>query len=215
MGPDPKDEQAQVLAVRGAKEYADFAIFSMHMHENRYAFQAYSQDHYPTDYAVRLAHELIDNGQGNHTMQGIEIYKSCPIFYNLGNLSVHRFGADGTPDGGDGKTYIEDGEVGEQWLQQDINLMAYIAEVDYKDGRLTQVHIHPADLGLGKDRPWSRMNIPMKPSPENAERILRFIREYSKPLGTEMTIKDGVGYIDVTYAATVPVGADIRASFDK
>lgn len=218
---DPKDKQAQVLAVRGAKEYADFAIFSMHMHENRYAFQAYSQDHYPTDYAVRLAHELIDNGldvfhgQGNHTMQGIEIYKGRPIFYNLGNLSVHRFGADGTPDGGDGKTYIEDGEVGEQWLQQDINLMAFLAEVDYKDGRLTQVRIHPADLGLGKERPWSRMNIPMKPSPENAERILRLIQEYSKPFGTVITIKDGVGYIDVPDAATVSVGGDIRAGFAK
>ncbi|MDP9563451.1 UNVERIFIED_ORG: hypothetical protein J2740_004663 [Rhizobium nepotum] len=55
----------------------------------------------------------------------------------------------------------------------------------------------------------------MKPSPENAERILRLIQEYSKPFGTEMTIKDGVGYIDVADAATVPVGADVRASFDK
>lgn len=62
---------------------------------------------------------------------------------------------------------------------------------------------------------WSRTNIPMKPSPENAERILRLIQEYSKPFGTEMTIKDGVGYIDVADAATVPVGADVRASFDK
>ena len=59
------------------------------------------------------------------------------------------------------------------------------------------------------------MNIPMKPSPENAERILRLIQEYSKPFGTEMTIKDGVGYIDVAEAATVPVGGDIRASFEK
>ncbi|MBW6425846.1 CapA family protein [Rhizobium sp. XQZ8] len=51
------------------------------------------KDHYPTDYAIRLAHELIDNGlvvhgQGNHTMQGIEIYKGRPIFSDLGNRST-------------------------------------------------------------------------------------------------------------------------------
>jgi hypothetical protein len=59
------------------------------------------------------------------------------------------------------------------------------------------------------------MNIPMKPSPENAERILRLVQEYSKPFGTEMVIKGGVGYIDVPETATVSVGANIRAGFAK
>ena len=89
---NPADLEAQILTVRNAKEYADFAMFTMHVHQNRYAYQAYSQDHYPADYMIELTHKLVDNGMdmyvghGNHTMQGIEIYKGRPIFYNLGNF---------------------------------------------------------------------------------------------------------------------------------
>ena len=215
------DKDAQILAVRGAKEYADFAIFSMHVHENRFVFQAYSQDHYPTDYVIELAHEMVDNGMdvyhghGNHTMQGIEIYKGRPIFYNLGNFSVHRFGSDGTPDDGNGMTYIEDSEIGEHYFQQDPNLMAYVAEVDYKNGVASEVRVHPVELGLGKNRPWSRMNIPMKPSAADAQNILELIAEYSEPFGTEMEIRDGVGYITIDPSETVPVGTELRASFEE
>ena len=49
-------------------------------------------DNYPADYMRPFLHKLIDNGldmyvgTGVHTMQGIEIYKGRPIFYNQGNL---------------------------------------------------------------------------------------------------------------------------------
>ena len=88
-------------------------MFSMHVHQNRYAFQAYSQDHYPAQYLIDLAHELVDNGMdmyvghGNHTMQGIEIYKGRPIYYNLGNFSVHRFGLDDSGTEGPDDRYRE------------------------------------------------------------------------------------------------------------
>ena len=81
---NPADLEAQILTVRNAKEYADFAMFTMHVHQNRYAYQAYSQDHYPADYLIELTHKLVDNGldmyvgHGNHTIQGVEIYKGRP-----------------------------------------------------------------------------------------------------------------------------------------
>ena len=86
------DEQALVLAVRNAKELSDFVIFHMHDHLNRSLFQAYSYNNYPADYLRPFLHKLIDNGldmyvgSGVHTMQGIEIYKGRPIFYNQGNV---------------------------------------------------------------------------------------------------------------------------------
>lgn len=88
------------MNVRNAKELADFVIFTMHVHQNRYSFQAYSQDHYPPNYLRPFLHKLIDNGldmyvgSGNHKMQGIEIYRGRPISYNHGNLGVSRFGSD-------------------------------------------------------------------------------------------------------------------------
>jgi poly-gamma-glutamate synthesis protein (capsule biosynthesis protein) len=59
---DPSDEQAQILAVRNAKEVADFVAFHMHVHHNRYSFQQYSHDNYPPDYLRPFLHKLIDNG---------------------------------------------------------------------------------------------------------------------------------------------------------
>jgi len=210
------DLQAQTLAVRNAKEYADFVMFSMHVHENRYAFQAYSQDHYPVNYVRELAHQLIDNGldmyvgHGNHTMQGIEIYKGRPIFYNHGNFAVQRFGSDDSPPNPGNVTNIEDGELQNSWLQQSINLTAFVAQTFYKDGLLTEIRLYPADLGVDQDKvPWSRSSIAQTPSPELARRILTELQEYSAPFGTNIEIRNGIGIIRVPPSATLPVGADL------
>jgi poly-gamma-glutamate capsule biosynthesis protein CapA/YwtB (metallophosphatase superfamily) len=209
------DLEAQILATRNAKEFADFAMFTMHVHQNRSAFQAYSHDHYPVDYVRELTHTLVDNGMdmfvghGNHTMQGIEIYKGRPIFYNLGNFAVQRFGAD---DSGTGTvTDIERGESGNEWLQQYNNLVAYVATSRYENGVLEEIRIYPVDLGVDRaNRPWSRMSIPMTPSPALANRILGEVQKYSEPFGTTITIENGVGVIRVPREATVPVGGNIR-----
>jgi poly-gamma-glutamate synthesis protein (capsule biosynthesis protein) len=214
---NPTDVESQILAVRNAKEYADFVIFTMHVHENRYAFQAYSQDHYPPDYLVDLVHRLVDNGMdmyvghGNHTMQGIEIYKGRPIFYNHGNFAVQRFGADDSPPNPGHVTNIESSEMQNAWLQQEINLTAYIAQTKYKDGKLTEIRIYPVDLGIDASKtPWSRSSIPQTPSPEVARRILTQLQEYSAPFGTKISIENGIGVIRVPPEATVPVGANLE-----
>lgn len=212
-----EDRQSQVLAIRNAKEYADFAVFSTHIHENRYAFQAYSQDHYPPDYARELARELIDNGadmflgSGNHTMQGIEIYKGRPIFYNPGNFSVQRFGSDDSPPNPEGLTNIEAGEMRDDWLQQEINLVAYVAEAKYDAGRLTEIRIYPVDLGVDHAKvPWSRSSIPQTPSPQLAQKILTNLQTYSEPFGTRIEIAGGIGIIRVPASATVPINPSIK-----
>ncbi len=210
------DVQSQILAIRNAKEYADFAIFTMHVHENRYSYQAYSQDNYPPDYLVELTHKLVDNGMdmyvghGNHTMQGIEIYKGRPIFYNHGNFAVQRFGSDDSPPNPGNLTNIEESEAGNAWLQQSINLTAYVAQTKYKDGKLVEVRIYPLDLGVDQAKtPWSRSSIPQTPSPALAREILTNIQRFSEPFGTKISIENGVGIIRVAQEATVPVGTDL------
>jgi poly-gamma-glutamate synthesis protein (capsule biosynthesis protein) len=210
------DLQAQILAVRNAKEYADFVIFTMHVHENRHAFQAYSQDHYPPDYLVELTHKLIDNGadmyvgHGNHTMQGIEIYKGRPIFYNHGNFAVQRFGSDDSPPNPANVTNIESVEVGEHWLQQYINLTAFVAQTRYQDGKLAEIRIYPVDLGTDTGKvPWSRSSIPQTPTPEVARRILTDLQKWSEPYGTRISIENNIGVIRVPPEATQPIGKDL------
>ncbi|MBC2653563.1 CapA family protein [Novosphingobium aerophilum] len=214
---DETDRQSQVLAVRNAKEYADFVVFTTHIHENRYAYQAYSQDHFPPDYVRTLARELIDNGadmflgSGNHTMQGIEIYKGRPIFYNPGNFAVQRFGSDDSPPNPEGLTNIEANELREDWLQQYINLVAYVAQAKYDKGRLAEIRIYPVDLGVDHAKvPWSRSSIPQTPSPELANRILRELQTYSEPFGTKIEIAGGIGIIRIPPETHQPITPAVK-----
>jgi hypothetical protein len=224
---NPADQQAQILAVRNAKEVGDFVIFHMHAHQNRHAFQHYSMDNYPADFMQPFIHKLIDNGldmyvgTGVHTMQGIEIYKGRPIFYNQGNLgrdlirkSVNTTVADSTMSDNSAAavgsmTATERGErVYYHVSWNDISSTAYIANTTYKDGRLTEIRLYPMDIGLG-ERPWSREHIPQTPTPERAKLILERLQKFSEPFGTKISIENNVGIIRVPPEATVDVGGDL------
>jgi hypothetical protein len=209
------DEQALVLAVRNAKELSDFVIFHMHDHLNRSLFQAYSHNNYPADYLRPFLHKLIDNGldmyvgSGVHTVQGIEIYKGRPIFYNQGNIGVDLVrGLDSTPDS-QGMTRTELTERQRAgFFNDESNSIAYIANTTYQNGRLVEIRIYPVDIGLGT-RPWSRENIPLTPTPEKARSILERIQKYSEPFGTKLRIENNIGVISVPPEATVDVGGDL------
>ena len=222
---DPADEQAQILAVRNAKEVADFVIFHMHNHQNRHAFQHYSMDNYPADFMQPFIHKLIDNGldmyvgTGNHTMQGIEIYKGRPIFYNQGNLGRDRRrlqpGDSTMADNPAGATGSMTGtERARTWVYysaswNDITSTAYIANTTYKDGRLAEIrHISCGYRPWQKGR-WSREHIPQTPTPERAQLILERLQKFSEPFGTKISIENNIGIIRVPPEATVDVGGDL------
>ena len=211
---DASDEQAQMLAVRNAKEVADFVAFHMHVHHNRYSFQQYSHDNYPPDYLRPFLHKLIDNGldmyfgSGNHSMQGIEIYKGRPIFYNQGNFGVDLVRQPDSPPNAANMTRTEARETAAAYLQDEPTSVAYMANTTYKDGRLVEIRIYPVDVGIGR-RAWSRENIPETPSPELARSILERIQKYSEPFGTKVSIENNIGIIRVPPEATVDVGGDL------
>ena len=176
-------------------------MFTMHVHQNRYAYQAYSQDHYPADYLIELTHKLVDNGldmyvgHGNHTIQGVEIYKGRPIFYNLGNFAVQRWGQSDSAPTGDGMTMIERAEGdGTGTFQQYINLVAIVAQSTYQDGILQEVRLYPVDLGVDRaERPWSQMSIPRTPSPALAHKILTEVQDTPVPSGRKSASRTASG----------------------
>ena len=212
------DLQANLLAIRNTKENADFAIFTMHAHQNRLAFQQVYVDHYPGQFIVDFAHALVDNGadmylgHGEHSLQGIEIYKGRPIFYDLGAFMLQEITVDNT-DIPPHMTSIETDELPTDRLQTPDVLVAVIATSRYQDGKLIEVRLNPVELGVGKNRPWSRMGIPQIPSPELAQEILTKVQEYSEPFHTKISIEKGIGVIRIPADATVPVGAGIRSTF--
>lgn len=212
---DPADERAQLLIVRNSKEVADFVAFHMHDHHNRYTFQQYSHDNYPVDYMRPFLHKLIDNGldmyvgSGNHSMQGIEIYKGRPIFYNHGDFGVDLSRQLDTPLNPANMTRTEDRAQAMAWAQDEPTSVAYIAHSTYKEGRLVEVRIYPVELGVGGGRPWSRAQTPETPSPELARSILERIQKYSEPFGTKITIENNIGVIRVPPEATVDISVDL------
>jgi hypothetical protein len=72
--------------VREARDLSDLVLVSVHAHE-------YGDDEEsPAEFLPVFARRMIDEGaglvvgHGPHLLRGMEIYKSCPIFYSLGNF---------------------------------------------------------------------------------------------------------------------------------
>jgi len=210
----PQDERDILREIRTGKQDSDFEIATIHWHQNRFAFQHYSFDHYPADFEVRFAHDAIDQGadiffgHGVHTLKGVEIYKGKPIFYGVSNFVLQEQTFQSWRDDGEpAPTPLEGpivggGEVNERrwtWMERADNFEALLTSSHYENGRLTEVRLYPVDLGDrgGLARPGSQLGIPRRPSPERAAEILRRVAEYSKPFGTRIEIEDGVGIVRI------------------
>ena len=59
-----------------------------------------------------------------------------------------------------------------------------------EDGKVTEVQLYPISLGMKKPRPQKGV-----PVLSGDEKFLARLAELSKPYGTNIEIKDGVGYI--------------------
>jgi hypothetical protein len=204
-----QDEREILRDVRTGKQFSDFEAATIHWHQNRFAFQHYSFDHYPADFEIRFAHDVIDQGadlffaHGVHTIKGVEIYKGKPIFYGVSNFVVHEqifaswrdVGAE-PPVTGNGPI-VGQGELNEKqwaWMEYPDNFEALLTSSRYEDGKLREVRIYPVDVG-GPERPGSQLGTPKRPSAAVARQILEHVVEYSKPFGTHISLEDGVGVI--------------------
>jgi hypothetical protein len=215
----PQDEHDVLQEIRTGKQFSAFNVATIHWHQNRYAFQHYSYDHYPADFEIKFAHDAIDQGadavvgHGVHTIKGVEIYKGKPIFYGVSNFvfqsQIMPAGRGDSPTGYSGSPLSaslpgpqaivgqgELNEIGHAWLQAPANLEALLTQSRYENGRLTEVRIYPVDLGQ-TPRPGSELGTPRRPSPEVARKILGEVVAYSKPFGTRISIEDGVGVIRI------------------
>jgi poly-gamma-glutamate synthesis protein (capsule biosynthesis protein) len=191
---DPKDLKDIMTSVRNGKQLADFMVVAIHCHQNTFAFQAYSHDHQTPDLLTQLAHAVIDNGadvfvaHGVHNLRGVEIYKGKPIFYGVSNFFFHEEAApevtsanaapDAEPRGSDERE-------------------ALLATARYEGGKLSEVRLYPADLGIEPNRPIAKIGTPTTPSPAVAQHILEEMQTLSKAFGTTISIENGVGVIRV------------------
>jgi poly-gamma-glutamate synthesis protein (capsule biosynthesis protein) len=203
---NPADERDILQSIRNGKVYGDFLIASIHVHQtSRFCAACLlttagvpgmkeGLDHDAPDFLVKLAHDSIDNGadmfvaHGVHALRGVEIYKGKPIFYGLSNF-VFQFGL----QFGSGNDVLAN-ERNLSALENPASQEALLATSRFENGKLVEVRLYPAALG-GPQRPISRMGIPLTPAPQEAQRILKGMQDYSSSFGTRIAIENGVGVI--------------------
>src|SRR5580704_13449080 len=153
-----------------------------------------------SDFLVEVAHKAIDNGadafvgHGVHTVRGVEIYKGKPIFYGVASFVQHEGPAIEVTD--------PSRPPEAQQSRQPDNKGVLLTTSRYEGGKLVEVRLYPADAGIDGTRTVSKAGVPMTPSPEEAQRILKLVQELSKPFGTTISIEDNVGVIRVAQTAT-------------
>ena len=201
-----KQDMARIEAeIREARRQADVVLVSIHSHESTGL-----ETNVPTEFLETFSRNCIDAGahavlgHGPHELRGIEIYKGGVIFYSLGNFIFETETVEFQPaDAYMNKNMPLDTKVGaymdarskngtqgycvQEWIWKSV-----MAGFTMDGGRITQVQLHPIDLGQHKVRGQKG-----KPVLSGDENTLTYLAGLSEPYGTKVRIENGTGYIDL------------------
>lgn len=207
--PNAADVREIAAVVKSAKTLADYVIVTIHAHE-----AGRSGLTEPATFLPTFAHAMVDAGadvfvgHGPHVLRGIEIYKGRPVFYSLGdfvfqnetllryptdNYEEQKLGLDAQPDDYLNRRY-DNGRSGfpaERMIWESV-----VAAPRFDGDRLVEVALHPIDLGFG--RPRQVRGRPLLADAPLAAKILNDVQTLSSPFGTKVTVRDGVGYVDLS-----------------
>ena len=200
------DDVAEIMAViNNASRLADFTIVTIHSHQNG------GRREIPDKFLPVFARAAIEAGadvffgHGPHILQGIEVFKGKPIFYSLGNFifqnetllrlpseNYERYDLDERSHVADfNDARYENDSTGFPALQE--NWEAVVAVPTFENRALTEIALYPIDLGFGKPR--SVRGRPILASDDLAEKIIADLARLSEPYGTDVVMRDGVGYV--------------------
>ena len=203
---DPVDVAGILRSVRLGAQHSDLLVVSLHVHEEGPGAAQ------PPSFLVDLAHAAIDAGagavfgHGAHVLGPVEIYDGRPICYGLGNflwsdiqecLHGALFAAAHERLGevlGD-VTQATDADVNRLFnaseFADSLVFESVLAEVTYRDGNAA-LRLLPIDLRYGA--PLTESGTPRRAGPDTAQAILKRLDALSRPFGTVVEIRDGIGY---------------------
>lgn len=201
--PHAGDMARMVKQIKEAKKQADIVLVSIHSH-----YYDERTTNVPSRFIETFAHNCIDAGadviigHGPHELQGIERYKDGLILYSIGNYIFETETVEYQPwDAYVNKGYDVDMKVGEYMDLRSKNGTAgygtlpeiwnsVMAAWTMEDGKITEVQLYPVTLNMEKPRSQKG-----RPVMNKSEETLKYLAELSKPYGTKIEIKRGVGYI--------------------
>jgi poly-gamma-glutamate synthesis protein (capsule biosynthesis protein) len=203
---DPVDVAGILRSVRLGAQHSDLLVVSLHVHEEGPGAAQ------PPSFLVDLAHAAIDAGagavfgHGAHVLGPVEIYDGRPICYGLGNflwsdiqecLHGALFAAAHERLGevlGD-VTQATDADVNRLFnaseFADSLVFESVLAEVTYRDGNAA-LRLLPIDLRYGA--PLTESGTPRRAGPDTAQAILERLDALSRPFGTVVERRDGIGY---------------------
>ncbi len=203
---DQKDAMRIAKSIHEASRQSDIVLVSLHAHEMK-------GDHKnkPADFLKEFSRFCIDEGahgvigHGPHILRGIEIYKKRPIFYSLGDFIFQNETVERQPSefyklyNLDHNHTISDGmdarsQNGTRGLAVNPKVFeSVIATFSVKNGEISEIELIPITLGFEKNR--ARRGVPALVDEEHSIKIIKELKELSSEFGTNVTIKNGKGYI--------------------
>jgi poly-gamma-glutamate synthesis protein (capsule biosynthesis protein) len=206
--PDQQDLSEIVHSIKDARALSDYVVVTIHAHEG-------GKDRTePALFLPIFAHAAIDAGadmfvgHGPHVLRGIEIYKGKPILYSVGdfifqNETVLRLPEDNYEPLGLGpedrvsdfnaKRYGNDttGFPADRLVWESV-----IAVPSFRGGQLIDLKLHPISLGFGKLP--GRRGRPLLADEQLSKKIIDDMIRLSKPFGTNIEYRNGIGSVRVT-----------------
>jgi hypothetical protein len=209
---DQRDLADFLRNVRQGKQSSDFLVVMVHSHE-------IGRDGYPelpSPFLKELARAAIDAGadticvSGIHHAGPVDLYRGRPIFYGLGNFiwsdlqeflpselfDLNRALMDEAFAAPQRATAADlNGVVNARHFARQEVFETVLPIVRFDGAELAEIALHPIDLGHGD--PLTLSGVPRLAGREQADRILRRIRDASAAFRceNEIQIVDGVGIL--------------------
>lgn len=202
---DEADQEEILQQVAAARQSSDIVLLALHSHEPS------NHSEQPADFVRRFARAAIDRGativvgHGPHQLRGIEVYGGGVIFHSLGNFlfpfePLASRDAD-VFDGGVDLYALALGGIEEQGRRtpSPIDAAAWwesiVAVATFTHGALTDVRLHPLDLGV--ELAPERRGTPRAATPSRSAVILARLARLSAAFGTRIRIEGDTGTIDL------------------
>lgn len=203
-----EDDVREITAVvNNASRLADFTIVTIHAHEHG------GRRELSPDFLHVFARAMIEAGadvfvgHGPHVLRGIEIFQGKLILYSLGNFIFQNETLLRLPyDNYDRYELDDDAHVADfndERYEKDTkgfpalreNWESVVALVTFRNLEPSRLDLYPISLGYGAPR--HVRGRPLLADRELAEKIIRDLQELSKPYGTEIEIRRGIGTVNL------------------
>ncbi len=206
------DQEAILESIWDAACRSDVVIATLHTHEgeneNWYATYA---PHFVEEFARKTieAGATCFIGQGAHFPRGVEVYKGCPIFYNLGSLlmefeagesmispemyETYHLGPDAHPsDLHSNRAKKPDGTWNGFYSERRFSTN-YLVVLDTEREK-ARYSIVPIDLDMHRENNLER-GLPVVSTPEEGRRFVDYLTKASERYGTTFSYMESNGSI--------------------